>query len=157
MNLNQKRIKKTVLTIALTLVLAPFAAVTQEQAGDRKPSSILRPEQAGILLSEGRINLEQPHKTLNFMGLQDGDLVADIGCGNGYYSLRVAERIGPHGAVFAVDVQQGMLDQLEARRKEAGIDNIYPILGSYSSINMFLVYHLLVIKFFHYRLRSPLV
>jgi len=62
--------------------------------------------------------------------------VADIGCGNGFYSLRVAERIGPHGTVFAVDVQQGMLDQLQVRMADAGARNIYPILGEFTDPNL---------------------
>jgi ubiquinone/menaquinone biosynthesis C-methylase UbiE len=63
------------------------------------------------------------------MKLQSGQLVADLGAGVGWYSLRIAKRVAPSGAVFAVDVQQGMLDQLQARMKEAGVRNIYPVLG----------------------------
>jgi uncharacterized protein (TIGR01244 family) len=66
------------------------------------------------------------------MGLTDGDIVADLGCGNGYYTLRVAKRIAPHGHVLAVDIQQGMLDQLTTRMNEANIKNIYPILGKFT-------------------------
>ena len=103
----------------------------QDAAGKRVPAKMLAPELAGILLSEGRMDLERPLKTLNFMGLRDGDIVADIGCGNGLYTLQIAPRIGPHGAVFAVDVQQGMLDLMLARREDAGIKNVYPILGTF--------------------------
>jgi len=128
--------KFQVITIVLGTVFVAAAIPAQEHDHTRKPANILRPEQSGILLSEGRINLEQPEQTLNFMGLRDGDLVADVGCGNGYYSLRLAERIGPHGAVFAVDVQQGMLDQLATRQEEAGLRNVYPILGTFSDPNL---------------------
>lgn len=117
-------------TFGVLLVLLP-AAAQEQPSGKRTPANILKPEQAGILLSEGRMALEEPLKSLNFMGLRDGDIVADIGCGNGFYSLQVAERIGPHGIVFSVDVQQGMLDLMVARRDEAGIKNIYPILGTF--------------------------
>jgi len=92
---------------------------------------MLPPQFAGILLRETRVELERPDKTLQFMGLKDGDIVADIGCGNGFFALRLAEQVGPHGVVFAVDVQQGMLDQLAERQKEANISNIYPVLGEY--------------------------
>lgn len=107
------------------------AQETATQTRGREPAKMLAPEQAGILLLDQRDALEQPEKTLDFMGLQDGDLVADVGCGNGYYSLRLADRIGPHGAVFAVDVQEGMLEQLESRMDEHEIRNVYPILGTY--------------------------
>ena len=128
--------KQKILCLGLGLLLCllqlPAAAQEKQDAGGKRvPAKMLAPEQAGILLGEGRMDLEQPLKTLNFMGLRDGDLVADIGCGNGFYTLQIAPRIGPHGAVLAVDVQQGMLDLMLARRAEAGVKNVYPILGAY--------------------------
>ncbi len=119
--------------------IAGIAAAQEHQhdtAGERKPANMLPAAMSSILLMEGREDLEQPSKTLDYMKLQDGDLVADIGCGNGFYSLRVAERIGPHGAVFAVDVQQGMLDQLQERMAAAGTRNIYPVLGEFTDPNL---------------------
>ena len=120
----------TTLIVYAAVVAVPAWTQQAQPSQARTPARMLAPEQAGILLSEGRVGLEQPQKTLNFMGLRDGDIVADIGCGNGFYTLRLAERLAPHGVVFAVDVQQGMLDQLEERRAEADIRNVYPILGT---------------------------
>ena len=117
--------------LVAVLPLAPHTATAQEASVQRRPAHILPAERAGILLSPGRDALEQPETTLDLMGLKDGDIVADIGCGNGYYTLRVAERIAPHGHVFASDIQQGMLDQLIARMAEADIRNVYPILGNF--------------------------
>jgi len=119
------------LSLGFLLCLLQFSSKAQEETVKRVPAKFITPAQAGILLGEGREDLEQPSKTLNFMGLRDGDIVAEIGCGNGYYTLQVAPRIAPHGAVFAVDVQQGMLDLMQARREEAGIKNVYPILGTF--------------------------
>ncbi len=128
----EQKIPLWALGLLLCLLQMPAVALEeQDAAGKRVPAKMLAPEQAGILLSPGRMALEEPLKTLNFMGLRDGDIVADIGCGNGFYTLQIAPRIGPHGAVFAVDVQQGMLDLMLARREEAGIKNVYPILGSF--------------------------
>ncbi len=122
-----------VTTIAL-LALAIIPAWAQETAHEhnrtREPASMLKPEQAAILLSEMRVELEQPDKTLDFMNLQEGDVVADVGCGNGFYTLRLAERVGAKGKVFAQDIQQGMHDQLAKRAEEAGIKNIELILGT---------------------------
>jgi uncharacterized protein (TIGR01244 family) len=112
----------------LIAVSAVAGAQTQEE---RIPGRILPSEYAGMLLMESRVKTEQPAKTLQFMGLKDGDIVADVGCGNGFFTLRLAKEVGPHGVVFAVDVQQGMLDQLVERQKAANISNVYPILGQY--------------------------
>lgn len=111
------------------MAISAFAGA--QEAGERTPSEMLPPQYAGILLAETRVDLEQPAKTIQFMGLKDGDIVADIGCGNGYFTLRLAKEVGPHGVVFAVDVQQGMLDQLAERQKEENISNVHPILGEY--------------------------
>ena len=62
-----RRYYQVTVHILAAMLLLVSAAFAQEQAEKRKPAIILRPEQAGILLSEGRINLEQPEKTLNFL------------------------------------------------------------------------------------------
>ncbi len=61
--------------------------------------------------------------------VEDGDAVADIGAGSGYFSFRVAERV-PNGVVYAVDIQQEMLDEIERRKRERGVDNIETLLGT---------------------------
>lgn len=119
----------------LVLNLASLAA-GQDSVGKRVPSRVLRPEMAGILLSDGREALERPSETLDRLQLMDGDIVADLGAGNGWYSLRLAERIAPHGVVFAVDVQEGMLDLLRGRMEEAGARNVYPVLGTATDPNL---------------------
>ena len=128
--LMDKLLKKWLLRFLFILIAFSAIAVAQGQE-ERTPGRILQPQHAGILLMESRLKMEEPDKVLQFMGLKDGDIVADIGCGNGFYTLRLADRIGPRGVVFAVDVQQGMLDQLAERQKEANITNVYPILGEY--------------------------
>lgn len=118
----------------LATLAAPLGVFAQEHdhahpETGRVPANILKAEQAGILLLEARDKLEEPEKTLDLMGLKDGDVVADLGCGNGYYTLRLAKRVAPTGRVLAVDIQQGMLDQLKARMTEAGVTNVELILG----------------------------
>jgi uncharacterized protein (TIGR01244 family) len=122
--------KKRRLIFLFTLISISAIAGAQEQ-GKRTPAQMLPPQFAGILLMDSRLNQEQPDKAIQFMGLKDGDIVADIGCGNGFFTLRLAKAIGPHGVVLAVDVQQGMLDQLNKRQKELNLSNIYPILGRF--------------------------
>jgi uncharacterized protein (TIGR01244 family) len=123
---------RNLLALVLLLTWAPLLAAQEKAHPEtgRVPAHILPAERAGILLMETRDALEEPEKTLDLLGLKDGDIVADLGCGNGYYTLRLAKRVAPTGRVLAVDIQQGMLDQLQARMTEAGIANIQPILGT---------------------------
>lgn len=64
------------------------------------------------------------------LGLARGQVVCDMGCGNGFYSLQIARRVGRRGRVLAVDIQPEMLTLLRERATAAGLANIEPILGS---------------------------
>ncbi|QDT41022.1 putative methyltransferase YcgJ [Gimesia alba] len=65
--------------------------------------------------------------------LQPGMAVADIGAGSGVISVILAEHVSPGGKVYAVDVQQEMLDLLAKKLKKVGVDNIHPVLGTQKS------------------------
>ena len=84
---------------------------------------------AGWLERPEREDEEAPSKALDALDLKPGMSVADIGAGSGYYSARIAKRIGPTGRVYATDIQQGMIDILERRIKNEGLTNVTTILG----------------------------
>jgi predicted methyltransferase len=73
---------------------------------------------------------ENPERVLAELELKPGMIVADVGAGSGYYSSRIAERIGPSGTVYAVDVQPEMIDILRMQMKQRRVANVEPILGS---------------------------
>jgi ubiquinone/menaquinone biosynthesis C-methylase UbiE len=72
---------------------------------------------------------EQTQLIVGKMNLRDGDRVADIGSGTGYFSRKIARRVAPLGRVYAVDIQPQMLELLGKYAREEGIDNILPVLG----------------------------
>jgi len=72
---------------------------------------------------------EQPELVLDAMALRQGQTVAEIGCGTGYFARRMARRVAPTGKVYAVDIQPEMLVMLEALVKKEGVSNLTPILG----------------------------
>ena len=82
------------------------------------------------LIRESREREEDCATMLRELKLKPGMVVCDMGSGNGFYSLRMAEKIGGQGKVLAVDIQPEMLRLLQARADEAGIKNIEPILGT---------------------------
>jgi ubiquinone/menaquinone biosynthesis C-methylase UbiE len=63
---------------------------------------------------------EQPEKMLDALKLRPGDVVADVGAGVGYTSLRIARRVGPKGLVLATDIQPEMIQMLRANAAEFG-------------------------------------
>jgi ubiquinone/menaquinone biosynthesis C-methylase UbiE len=79
-----------------------------------------------------RFWVEAPHPFITRARLREilapapGERVLEVGPGTGYYTLPVAEWIGPDGRLDALDVQQEMLDHTLGRAREAGIGNIEP-------------------------------
>src|SRR5215472_12597262 len=59
-------------------------------------------------------------------------VVADVGAGTGYMSLKLAKRVGPSGKVYAEDVQGEMLDKVRVNAAKAGISNIQTVQGSFT-------------------------
>ncbi len=87
-------------------------------------------EGAPWLIRETREQEENPTVVLKQLGLKPGMVVCDMGCGNGFYSLPIAEMVAPKGKVLAVDIQPEMLQLLSRRSAEKKIDNIDMILGT---------------------------
>lgn len=70
-----------------------------------------------------------PDRLVAALDLKPADLVADIGSGAGYYTLRLARRV-PHGRVFAVDLQPALLDSVVALAEAEGLRNVEPVVGT---------------------------
>lgn len=79
---------------------------------------------------------ERPDLLMQALKLREGDAVADIGAGTGYYTRRLAGLVGASGVVYAVDIQQEMLDLLTNSMAELKIRNVKPILGQATSPNL---------------------
>lgn len=72
---------------------------------------------------------ENPKKLMEELKLREGDVVADIGAGSGYYTFKMASVVGPKGKVLAVDIQPEMLDIIKMRAKKDAVTNVEPVLG----------------------------
>ena len=73
---------------------------------------------------------EAPSKAIQALQIQPGQVVADIGAGSGYYTVRLAREVGPTGKVYGTDIQPGMLDLLLRNVAKAKLDNVVPVLGT---------------------------
>jgi ubiquinone/menaquinone biosynthesis C-methylase UbiE len=74
---------------------------------------------------------QQPEKVLDHLNIKPGEVVADIGAGTGYFTMLLAKRVGKGGTVFAVDVEQEMVDLVVNRAKKEGYANVKGILASF--------------------------
>ena len=81
------------------------------------------------LLRKNREQEENAALMLQELKVQPGWTVCDLGSGNGYHSLKMAETVGEKGTILAVDIQEQMLGMLKARAEGRGIKNIRTVLG----------------------------
>jgi 2',3'-cyclic-nucleotide 2'-phosphodiesterase (5'-nucleotidase family)/ubiquinone/menaquinone biosynthesis C-methylase UbiE len=102
----------------------------------RTPAQVLSWKSADWLERPGRADMEKPEVTLGEMNLHDGDMVADIGAGTGFYSRRLARAVAPSGKVYANDIQPEMLERLAELAAKEGITNIVTVLGTESDLNL---------------------
>jgi len=117
-------------SVALVIVAGVFVeAQRRHPVSGRIFAPVMGVGGAGWLERPEREDEEAPSKALDALELKPGMVVADIGAGSGYYSSRIAKRVGPTGRVYATDIQQGMIDILDRRIKSEGLTNITTVLG----------------------------
>jgi len=73
---------------------------------------------------------ERPEMVLDSLRIPTGATVADLGAGAGYFTWRLAQRVGTQGQVVAVDIQPAMLDRIRTEVKNRGLTNVQVVLGS---------------------------
>src|SRR6187455_2296318 len=109
-------------------MFAAFAAclVMMTTAWGQSPAHgrLFPPEDLGILESPDRDDWQQPDRIMDALLIADGSTVADIGAGGGWFTIRLARRVGPNGRVYAEDVQTEMIQAIERRMAREGLEKI---------------------------------
>ncbi len=103
---------------------APSPAPAKNQHGRLFP-----PQDLGLLEAPDRDEWQRPHQILDALGIADASVVADVGAGSGWFTVRLARRVGPNGLVYAQDVQPEMLAAITRRVQREGLANVRPVLG----------------------------
>ena len=116
--------------LALIACYAPPSPSSTEPK--RKPAQVIAPSGASWLERDSREQQERPEIVINAMKLRNGDVVADVGAGTGFYSRRLARAVAPDGVVYANDIQPELLDVLKEKAAAEKVTNIIPILGEES-------------------------
>ena len=90
------------------------------------------PENLGLLEGPDRDLWQMPGPIMDALGIADGSVVADLGAGGGWFTIRLARRVGPNGKVYAEDIQRLMLEATRRRIAREGLRNVEPVLGTES-------------------------
>ncbi len=80
-------------------------------------SKLFDPNKADILRSDDRLRWNNPKEIVAAVGIAPGARVAEIGCGNGWFTFELERAVRPRGMVYALDTQTAMLQILETHRQ----------------------------------------
>ena len=111
-------------------LLSPAWAQGVHPKSGRRIASVMGVGGADWLEREEREREESPSKAIELLNLKEGMVVADIGAGVGYYTIRMAKKVGPTGKVYASDIQPEMLTLLRKRLDEKKVTNVEMVLGT---------------------------
>lgn len=120
-----------VLLLAALLSQAAWAQTEHPLTG-RKIAPTMGMGGADWLERSERQGEERPDAAIDAMKVRPGMVVADVGAGVGYFTTRLAHRVGPGGKVYANDIQPEMLARLEERLETEHITNVETVLGTQS-------------------------
>jgi len=117
---------RSCLALALA-VLSGLAAAAQDRVPHRP---LFPPQDLGILEGPDRDAWQMPDEVMDALGIADGATVADLGAGGGWFTVRLARRVGPNGLVYAEDIQPQMLESINRRVQREGLANVRTIRGT---------------------------
>jgi ubiquinone/menaquinone biosynthesis C-methylase UbiE len=110
--------------VMLTAVTLPVSA--RAQLASRSTEEWIR-----MLDAPDRVAALKVDDIISTLGLKPGDVVADLGAGSGVFSIALARAVGPGGKVYAVDIDRGLLDHIDAKAKDQKIANVQTVLGRF--------------------------
>jgi predicted methyltransferase len=116
--------------------LASGIAYGQHGGGLHGPHRFEDPKQwSKAFDAADRDGWQKPNEVLAALKLRPDAIVADIGAGTGYFTVRLAQLV-PSGTVYAVDIEEGMLGFIADRAKKTGLENVRTAKGSADSPNL---------------------
>lgn len=119
-----------ILSLTMNLLCVIGAVVITEKKGgfpwlSRQVVEVFCPTQPQRI----RDDWQQPDRVISDLGMKPGTKVADIGCGEGYFALRLARSVSEQGLVFAVDIDACALDRLKKQVEREHLRNMVVVLS----------------------------
>ena len=118
------------------LTSAPLLRAVPPQA-QRQHTRLFPPQDLGLLEGPDRDAWQRPELIMDELGIGEASVVADLGAGGGWFTIRLANRVGPNGKVFAEDIQPEMIESIRRRVEREGLaDRVHPVLGTATDPNL---------------------
>jgi predicted methyltransferase len=124
------RVRHAAAAVALLVTLAP-AVSTEAQMSPRaqQHGRLFPPQDLGLLEAPDRDLWQRPDQIMDALGIAEASIVADVGAGSGWFTVRLARRVGPNGIVYAQDVQVEMVNAISRRVQREGLTNVTTVVG----------------------------
>jgi len=135
-------VTRALVTLACATTLAgtslPALPAPPALPGQAKPQKarLFPPLDLGLLEAPDRDLWQKPDQIMDSLRIAEGSAVAEIGAAGGWFTVRLARRVGPNGRVYAEDVQPQMIDVISRRVKRENLQNVVPVLGTQSDPRM---------------------
>ena len=121
---------------ALLMIVVEAGLHGRQTRPEQRTGHLFPPQNLGLLESPDRDAWQKPEQIMDALGIAEGSKVADIGIGSGWFTIRLARRVGPNGLVYAEDVQRQMLEATRRRVSREGLKNVETILGTETDPNL---------------------
>ena len=115
--------------VALAMMLAASGLAQVGQPRPQTHGRLFPPQDLGLLEAPDRDIWQHPDQVMDELAIAEASIVADIGAGAGWFTIRLARRVGPNGIVYAEDVQQEMVAAISRRVTAEGLVNVKTVLG----------------------------
>jgi ubiquinone/menaquinone biosynthesis C-methylase UbiE len=109
---------------------APFALQPPAAQSRSSKPKLFAPLDLGLLEGADREQWQKPEQIMDALLIADGSAVAEIGAAGGWFTIRLARRVGPNGKVFAEDIQPEMIEAIRHRVQQEGLTNVRTVLGT---------------------------
>ena len=122
-NENRQRLLVVVAVVVAALPFLPIPPVppllpfrSQSTQQPKPPVRLFPPQDLGLLEGPDRDQWQKPEQIMDALGIAEGSIVADLGAGGGWFTIRLARRVLPNGIVYAEDIQPQMIEDDHATR-----------------------------------------
>jgi SAM-dependent methyltransferase len=112
------------------------ADAAQTPSAAQRHGRLFPPTDLGLLEVPDRAAWQKPELIMDALKIADSAHVADIGAGGGFFTVRLARRVGPNGKVYAQDIQQPMLEAIKRRVTREGLQNVETRLSTETNLNL---------------------
>jgi len=123
--------------LAITLLAATVVAESPKDHHDDGATSHRRFDDVErwtkVFDDPERTAWQKPAELIAALGLERGDVAADIGAGTGYFEGHLARAVGADGSIYAVEVEPSLVTHLRERAETEKLANVIPVLGSYDN------------------------